>query len=239
MNRVFHNSKAVLAIATCLFASLAVAQSTSSFPELPVDAKTLRVQNQAEEVYKQTDYERAFRIYRHDLVPIGDKYGQYMVGFMYLTGKGVAEDRVAASAWYRLAAERDIKVFNQARDRLMASLSDAERVESDRMFIELRKEYADIALLTQAVRKDYEKLRSPTGSRLGAGSGPMTVIDMTGPGGRTQSGADFYGRIERRMKARLDYIAKHAEIGIIDLDSDSIDIDSIERQVAARLNQID
>ena len=239
MNRVVQNLKAILAVAACLFASLAVAQSTSSFPNMPVDSKTLRVQSQAEEVYERTDYERAFFIYRNELVPIGDKYGQYMVGFMYLTGKGVAEDRVAASAWYRLAAERDIKEFNQARDRVMASLSDAERVESDRIFIELRQEYADIALLTQAVRKDYEKLQSPTGSRLGPGTGPMTVIDMTRPGGGTQTGADYYGRIERRMKARLDYIAKHAEIGIIDLDSDSIDIDSIERQVAASLNQID
>ena len=90
--KVIHAFKAGLAIATCLFASLAVAQSTNSFPQMPVDAKTVRVQKQAEEVYERTDYERAFFIYSRELAPIGDKYGQYMVGFMYLTGKGVEED---------------------------------------------------------------------------------------------------------------------------------------------------
>ncbi len=83
----------MLAVTACLFASLAAAQSTSSFPDMPVDAKTLRVFSQAEEVYERTDYDRAFFIYRNELAPIGDKYGQYMVGFMYLTGKGVEEDR--------------------------------------------------------------------------------------------------------------------------------------------------
>lgn len=232
------NLKAILATAACLFASLAVAQSTSSFPDMPVNSKTLRVQSQAEEVYERTDYKRAFFIYRNELVPIGDKYGQYMVGFMYLTGKGVAEDRVTASAWYRLAAERHTEEFIHARDQIMATLSDVQRTESDRQYIELRQQYGDLVLLAKAVREDYEELRSRTGSRLSAGSSPLAVVDMNSTGA-ARSSSDYYGRIERRMKARLKYIAKHAEIGIIDLDSDNIDIDSIERQVAAHLSQID
>lgn len=205
---------------------------------MPVDARTLRVQNQAEEVYERTDYKRAFFIYRNELAPIGDKYGQYMVGFMYLTGKGITEDRVAASAWYRLAAERRTKEFVRVRDQIMATLNDVQRAESDRQYIELRKQYGDLVLLSKAIREDYEELRSRTGSRLSADSSPVSVVDMSSTG-VARSGSEYYSRIERRMKARLDYIAKHAEIGIIDLDSDNIDIDSIERQVAAHLNQVD
>ena len=205
---------------------------------MPVNAKTLRVQSQAEEVYERTDYKRAFFIYRNELVPIGDKYGQYMVGFMYLTGKGIAEDRVTASAWYRLAAERHTKEFVRASDQIMATLSDVQRAESDRQYIELRKQYGDLVLLAKAIREDYEELRSRTGSRLSADSSPVSVVDMN-TSGVARSGSDYYGRIERRMKAKLEYLVKHAEIGIIDLDSENLDIDSIERQVAAHLNQID
>lgn len=205
---------------------------------MPVNSKTLRVQSQAEEVYERTDYERAFFIYRNELVPIGDKYGQYMVGFMYLTGKGIAEDRVTASAWYRLAAERHTKEFVRASDQIMATLSDVQRAESDRQYIELRIQYGDLVLLAKAIRKDHEELRSRTGSRLSADSSPMSVIDMNSSG-VARSGSEYYGRIERRMKAKLEYLVKHAEIGIIDLDSENLDIDSIERQVAAHLSQID
>jgi hypothetical protein len=235
---VLHISRAIPALTACLFASLASAQSASYFPDMPVDARTLRVQSQAEEVYERTDYKRAFFIYRNELVPIGDKFGQYMVGFMYLTGKGVEEDRVTASAWYRLAAERHTKEFVRVRDQIMAGLDDVQRAESDRQYIELRKQYGDLVLLAKAIREDYEELRSRTGSRLSADSSPVSVVDMNSTG-VARSGSEYYSRIERRMKARIEYIVRHAEIGIIDLDSDDIDIDSIERQVAAHLSQID
>ncbi len=198
----------------------------------------MRVQNQADEVYERTDYKRAFFIYRNELVPIGDKYGQYMVGFMHLAGKGVEENAVTASAWYRLAAERGTKEFVRARDQLMKTLDDVQRAESDRQYIELRKQYGDIVLLARAIRKDYDVLRSRTGSRLSADSSPVSVIDLNSSG-VARSGSEYYGRIERRMKARLEYIVKHAEIGIIDLEDDKIDIDLIERQVAAHLSRID
>ena len=240
VNSVFQKPIALLAISACFFASLVGAQSTSSFPEMPVDARTLRVQDQAEEVYIRAEYKRAFFIYRHELVPIGDKYGQYMVGFMYLTGKGVDEDRVTASAWSRLAAERGTPEFIRAREQVMNKLDAAQKAESDRKFIELRQEYGDLALLTRAIREDFEKLRERTGSRLSADSSPVAIVDMN-TAGATRSGSEYYGRIERQMKARLAYIARHAEIGIIDLDVDNVesaDIDAIERQVSTHLSRL-
>lgn len=223
---------------TCFAASLAGAQSTNSIPRMPVDPKTQQVQNQAEEVYQRSNYERAFGIYLKDLAPIGDKYAQYMVGFMYLTGKGVAEDRVTASAWYRLSAERGTKEFIRARDQLMASLDAEQTAESDRKFIEVRKQYGDLALLIRLIRKDHRELRSRTGTRVGAGTSPLSVVDMNRNGVST-SGEEFYDRIERRMNARIEYILKYSEVGIIDLDMDNVDIDEIERQVESHLNQLD
>ena len=236
--KVIHASKAGLAVAACLFASLAAAQTTNSFPQMPVDSKTVRVQNQAEEVYERTDYERAFFIYMHELAPIGDKYGQYMVGFMYLTGKGVEEDRVAASAWYRLAAERGTNEFVRARDQVLRSLDDQERAESDRLFIELRRQYGDLVLLAKSIREDYEELKNRTGSRVAGGSSPVTVVQMSGSGSTT-SGSEYYGRIERRLQARLDYIAENTEIDILDLDVNSLDIEKIEQQLETYLGRLD
>lgn len=235
--KVTHAFKAGLAVTACLFASLAAAQTTNSFPQMPVDAKTIRVQKQAEEVYDRTDYDRAFFIYKHELAPIGDKYGQYMVGFMYLTGKGVEENRVAASAWYRLAAERGTKEFVRASDQLLRSLDDEQRAESDRQFIELRREFGDLVLIAKAVRDDYQLLRERTGSRVSGGSSPVTVVEM-GRGGTTTSGSEYYGRIERRLQARLDFIGRHTDIDIVDLDLDTLDIEAIELEIERYLGRL-
>ena len=218
-------------------ASTAGAQNSNTVPDMPVDARTLRVQEQAEEVYQRTDYKRAYFIYRNELASIGDKYGQYMVGFMHLTGKGVEEDRVAASAWYRLAAERGTKEFVGARDQVMRSLDDTQRAESDRMYIELRQQYGDLILLAKAIREDYELLRERTGSRIGAGGSPVTVLELN-RGGAVGSGSDYYERIERRIQARLEYIARHTEIEIIDIDVHTVDFDAIEQQIAAHVSRL-
>ena len=227
-----------LAFLLCLQPLLVVAQESSSFPGVPINAKTLRVQEQAEKIYERTDYERAFFIYRNELAPIGDKYGQYMVGFMYLAGKGVPEDRVAASAWYRLAAERGTKEFIRARDGLMKNFDATETARSNQMFIELRKECGDLALMLQAVRDDYELLRARTGSRLSADSRFLTIITRKGLG-TTQSGTEYYRRIERRIESRLEFIVRHVKIEIVDIDAGHVDLSLIEAKVNEYLDELD
>ncbi|MDH3338034.1 MAG: hypothetical protein OEM76_09460 [Gammaproteobacteria bacterium] len=230
----------ILAFLTCLHPWAAGAEEDNAFPRMPVDAKTLRVQDQAEEVYERTDYKRAFFIYRNELAPIGDKYGQYMVGFMYLTGKGVEEDRVAGSAWYRLAAERGTKEFVGARDGLMATLDPAEKALSDKLFLELRKQYGDLVLMVRALRHERKLLDARTGSRASSSDVmPMTVISTDRSGSRTTTGADYYGRIERRMQARLDFIQSRTRIEISDANVMTLDLDSIEQQVSEHLNELD
>lgn len=215
---------------------IAGAQSTISFPEMPVDSRTARVQKQAEEVYTRGNFERAYFIYRNELTPIGDKYGQYMVGYMLLTGKGVEQDVVAASAWYRLAAERGTTEFAQVRDKLYASLNSEQRAASDRQFIELRKQYGDLVLLARAVEQDYEILRSRTGSRLGSNGSSVRTVR---PDGTAGTSVDYYGQVERRMKARLTYISKHTNIDILHLDASSTGVSRIEERVVAALDRLD
>lgn len=228
----------ILLAALCLQGSIVGAQTNQGFPGISLNAKTLRVQEQAEEVYQRTDYKRAFFIYRNELAPIGDKYAQYMVGFMFLTGKGVDEDRVMASAWYRLAAERGTKEFVRERDKLMRTLDAQQTARSDQLFVELRKEHGDLIVLMNALRKDYEALQARTGSRLSSDSSPIAVIDLNRPTG-SGSGTEYYGRIERRIKARLAYISQHTQIEITDERTDSVSIDLIEAQVSQHLETLD
>lgn len=202
-----------------------------------MDSRTARVQNLAEEVYSRGNFERAYFIYRNELTPIGDKYGQYMVGYLHLTGKGVERDIVAASAWYRLAAERGTVQFVSARDELLAKLNDEQRARSDQLFIDIRQQYGDLVLLAKAIRSDYEILRERTGSRVSAGSSPVAVLNLRGDGAVTPD-SDYYGRIERRMRARIRYIAQHTNTDIVDLVSESGDIGAIEKQVTAHLSRL-
>ena len=62
----------------------AFAQNYKPFPGDTPDQRTLRVQERVEELYEAGDFDRALLIYRDDLAPLGDKYAQYMVGFMHL-----------------------------------------------------------------------------------------------------------------------------------------------------------
>ena len=227
-----------LALPLLLYSWPAFAQQGDDFPAMPVSAKVLNIHNQAEAIYQRAEYERAFFIYSNELAPIGDKYGQYMVGYMHLAGKGVPEDRALASAWYRLAAERGGKEFIAVRDALMAILDDAQTARSDELFVELRRQYGDLALLLQAARKEQKVLKGRTGSR-GLSAGASSVIVIRGAGGKTLSGADYYRQVERRMQARLDYIQRHAKIDIDDSNLAALDLDAVESQVDEYLSQPD
>jgi hypothetical protein len=66
------------------------------------DTSTLRLQAKADNLYRKGHWERAHFIYVNELAAKGDKYSQYMAGYMCMHGKGVERDKIRASAWYRL-----------------------------------------------------------------------------------------------------------------------------------------
>ena len=203
-----------------------------------VDTRTLRVQVKAEELFERGDYGRAHFIYRNELAPIGDKYAQYMLGFMSLTGLGVREDPILASAWYRLAAERDAPEFIKVRDDLIARLDSIDMERSDVVYLRLRQEYSDIVVRMRLVREDFELLEGNTiGSRTGRSMSPATIVR---PGGGAGQSADAYTReIERRMQKHLDYIADALGIRPLDSNLSEEEVEDLEAQVSSYVSEVD
>ncbi len=213
------------------------AMADENFPGQEPDRRILKTQEKADSLFEKTDYKRALFIYREELAPRGDKFAQYMIGYMYLTGKGVDEDWVLASVWYRLAAERGVEQFVAASNRHWHDLEASQQSRSDELFVQLRKQYGDVVLVMKAARADYDLLRSRTGSRLSNNISPLTVIDVnnTAP----ESGSEYHGRIEKRLRARLDFVTSHTAIEINVDNPGRVNMESLERQVDEHLDKLD
>lgn len=222
-----------LFVLLALLASFVHAQHASGLTVGVSDARTLKVQRKVDQLFERGEYDRAFFIYRNQLAPLGDKYAQYMVGFMHLTGKGVAEDAVAASAWYRLAAERRTPQFVAVRDMLLEDMNPEQRRQSDRLFLEIRRNYSDLVILLNSIKRNVRDAKPTTGSRLRTSS-PMTVIDSKSPN-QAQSSAVFYGRIESELEANLVMLAEIGDFKDFETDPARVDIDEVERRVNERL----
>lgn len=210
------------------------AQRSSGLVTDLADPRTLKVQRKVDQLYERGEFDRAYFIYRNELAPVGDKYAQYMVGFMHLTGMGVNEDSVAASAWYRLAAERGTPQFVAVRDMLMSDMTADQRRQSDRLFLELRREHSDLAILLASIKRSTRDARPATGSRLKRGSSPMTVIKADSPN-HPQSSAVYYGRIESELEQKLVMLAEIGDFPDLETDPARFDIKEIERRVNERL----
>jgi len=189
-------------ILQCTFLSALIigsmaAVADENFPGHEPDRRILKTQEKVDSLFEKGDYERAMFIYRHELTPLGDKYAQYMIGFMYLTGKGVPQDAVQASAWYRLAAERGQDVFVSARDELLMTFDQNSRPYSDSAYRELRRELSDVALLSGMISADLEILRRSTQTRAERMGSSEELIDR-----RTRD----YEPVVERLQKRLDYL---------------------------------
>lgn len=213
-------------------AAPAVAQSSGSRS----NASLLELHARVDELYERGEFERAFLIYRDELASIGDKYAQYMVGYMTLSGKGVRQDPIQASAWYRLAAERGTEEFEQVRDELLEDFDAAKLERSDAAYRDLRERYCDVAVLFGVIRDDLEELGKATGSRLSPGIAPMTIIDRRT--GRQMSGAEYYGKIRQRLETRLNMIARLTGSEDFSTNPDEADIDELEAVVERHLREL-
>lgn len=211
----------------------AIAQRASALSADLPDSRTMAVQDKVEQLFDDGEFERAFFIYRNELAPLGDKYAQYMVGFMYQTGLGVEEDVVAAAAWYQLAAERRTREFVVVRDRLLHVMdrSDAER--SRVHYRELRLRYCDLAVLLSSIKRNVKDLQERTGSRLGGQSTPVTIIHRDSS--KTRPGTEYYDSIRIELEARIQLLREIGRFEGLEINSDRINIRDLERRVLQRI----
>ena len=230
--------KVCLAGGLALLLGTAYSEDTTGQAAQALDARTLSIQEKVDELFESGKFERAYFIYRNELAPVGDKYAQYMVGYMYLMGLGVEEDVIHASAWYRLAAERGYPEFVAVRNQVMESLEDTEITRSDIVFIELRKQYSDLSLMLTLLRKDLEdKSGRVTGSRLSGRSGAVTIVNPNS--GVGMSGDSYYRKRKAQMQARLDYITDRLEMARITDDVDEALLDDLQVRVDEYVQSID
>lgn len=228
-----------LPIAALMFLTAApvVAQQSGLFPGSPVDRSTMRLGERVEELFEQKEYERAFFIYRNELAPIGDKYAQYMVGFMYETGTWVDEDPILASAWYRLAAERGYEEFEQVRDALLIGFTDVDQARSDALYLELRREYSDVVLLLEYIQQDLAAMTVRTGSRLSGGSGPVTIVDPRV--GSSVSGDEYFRRLRARIESRLKFVSQQVGDPGIAMQAEDVDMEELSATIERFVETID
>ena len=199
---------------------------------------TLALHEKAEDLYRTGHHERAYFIYVNELAAIGDKYAQYMAGYMWLNGQGVPRDRVRASAWYRLAAERDSPEFVAVRDQLLESMDEAEREESDAIYLRLREEYSDLVIAMAQLREEREQLNERrTGSHLSSRSSSYTIIDPRT--GMSMTRSEYEERLESSMQIRLDFIAGRLGIDRVEPDMSDREFAALSDQVDAYLDLID
>jgi TPR repeat protein len=225
---------AAAAVATLVLASGSVhAQRSSELSADIPDTRTMAVQDKVDKLFDAGEFNRAFFIYKNELAPIGDKYAQYMVGYMYQTGMGIEEDDVTASAWYRLAAERGTPEFMSVRDQLLRKLDETERRYSDARYTALRAEYCDLAVLLSSIKRDFRELEGRTGSRIQSSSSAMTVID-TGSGA-VRSGSDYYGQLRSQVEFRVKLLIELGEFDDIETDIEEINIRDIEKKVREKI----
>ena len=219
---MFSLRKMLFATLAPFLMSTALAQDSSDVGAASTDARTLSVQRKVDELFESGKFERAYFIYRNELAPVGDKYAQYMVGYMHLMGLGVEEDEIHGSAWYRLAAERGYPEFVGVRNQVLGSLDDDELERSDRAYIELRRQYGDVVLVMGQLRRDFDVLTAPkTGSRLQRRGSSVTVVDPVMSVG--VSGESYQRKTEFNFRSQLDFV------------TDTLGIDRVSGQVTAKL----
>jgi hypothetical protein len=194
-----------LAIVAMLMVTSVVAIAADDFPGGTPELRLIEAQAKADELFEKGDYQRAYFIFREELVPLGDKYAQYMVGYMNIIGKGVSLDYIAGSAWYRLAAERGEANFSKVRDEIWDQFNDEQRSQSDNKYAALRMKFSDAMIIASMIEVDLDLIQRPLqDSTL---SNDLVDAQNSLTGDQSQFVAEAQQRVKRRLKFLSDTIA--------------------------------
>lgn len=139
-------------------------------------------------LYDQGDYTEAVKRFLK-AARYGDKVSQAMVSEMHRLGQGVPADMAAAYAWMDLAAERGYQDLVVEREKIWASLDEAQRKDAVRKGSGIYREYGDAVAKPRMERILLRASKERTGSRLGV-VGRMEVYLVVGrvPGGGYRMG---------------------------------------------------
>ena len=190
------------------------------FPgEAPNDS-VLRIQKVAERRFDAGEYRDAYWYFTRELVPIGDKYAQYMVGYMTANGLGTERDPVRAAAWYLLAAERGHKDLLAQSKAALETLSPEQRMRAQQILGSLKAEYGDKELIERLIRRDIDRLRDTTGQRTRSWRcNRASNLRVYRPGQALGSidGSRYCQMINDRIDARIEYLTGYVEYGTLEL----------------------
>ena len=235
---MFSLRKIFVAVAALGLAAVGNAQNSSELSTGILDSRTLAVQQKVERLFVDGEFERAYFIYRNELVPIGDKYAQYMVGYMHEMGAGVAKDPVRAAAWYRLSAERDMPEFVAVYHKLYDHLDDEEKRRAESLYGNLRREYSDLVILLATIKEDIDEIQERTGTRLsGSSTSPVTVVEPNSS--RLHGGPDYYGSKRTRLEKRLRLIVELGGFEGVSTNPDDVNMRQLERLVEEAVGGLD
>ncbi len=222
-------------LALLLSSAVVHAQRSSELSGNLPNSQTMADLEKAEVLFTVGQYERAFFIYRNELVPLGDKYAQYMVGYMYQNGFGVEQDVATAAAWYQLAAERGTREFVALRDHVLRQLNPELMNQSTAIYRELRDEYCDAAVLLASIKEDHQKLQIRTGSRIGGGSSPVDIINRDGV--RLTNNSEYYDAIRQNLEARLRMLKSLGDFADIPDNVDRLRMNDLEKAVREQIER--
>jgi len=223
----------IASLLAAFFCANTQAQTYRPFPGETMNKRTLDTQERVEALYDRGDYERALFIYEKELAPLGDKYAQYMVGYMHLNAQSIPQDRVSALAWYRIAAERGEPALRQARDELIESMAAPEIAVSNRIFLDLWQSIGDTKLIMELIREDMNTLKRRSGTRIRSAptSGPALIYRPSGE----LLPPNYYRDVRVRLETRLNYLEIKVEIKDVDVESDDEALKLLEQQVQSEL----
>ena len=123
-----------LLLLTLLFT--ASAQATETISQATLDQTLLEAQSAIE----AQNYDQAFKLYRQAAI-WGHKGAQYVLGELYMQGKGVAQDVVTGYAWLEVASEAPDRNFIRARKAAAKQLSDTQKQQADELAQKLVASY--------------------------------------------------------------------------------------------------
>ncbi|HEX5694163.1 MAG TPA: sel1 repeat family protein [Arenimonas sp.] len=140
--------------------------------------------------YRKNDFDAALVRFRR-AARYGDKPSQAMVGEMYWTGQGVAQDKVLGYVWMDLAAERLYPLMLAKRERYWSELDEAQRARVLEIGQQVYAEYGDDVAKERLDRELRFAKRNTTGSRVGS-VGALTIVIPTPGGTEVIDGSKFY-----------------------------------------------